>query len=233
MNFHALAPKCYKRSVVEGLVYRIHRACSHWKYFDESLSKGKSILEQNQYPPQFYDPIIKNTISKILNPQKIVNVSNESSTSQKIMTFLPYRGKMTDRFVKKLKDSRAPIQPIITLTKLKTTLPSLKSQTKVPLRSRVVYKISCPGCETCYVGQTRRHLITRFREHKNTKAGAVRSHFTKCIGSAPGLDDLKILASSFKCIDHLLALEALFIRELNPKLNTKDEYRSRELRLRF
>ena len=30
MNFHALAPKRYKRSVVSGFVYRIHRACSSW-----------------------------------------------------------------------------------------------------------------------------------------------------------------------------------------------------------
>ena len=29
MNYHALAPKSYKRSVVQGLVYRIYRACSH------------------------------------------------------------------------------------------------------------------------------------------------------------------------------------------------------------
>ena len=29
MNFHALAPKKYKRSVIQGLVYRIYRASSH------------------------------------------------------------------------------------------------------------------------------------------------------------------------------------------------------------
>ena len=31
MNYHALAPRRYKGSVVAGFVYRIHRACSSWK----------------------------------------------------------------------------------------------------------------------------------------------------------------------------------------------------------
>ena len=72
---------------------------------------------------------------------------------------------MTNMIRNKLKDTKAPIQPIF-----------------------------WPGCGTCYVDQTRRHLTTRFREHRNTKTGAVRSHFRKCIGSAPEVKNLKILA---------------------------------------
>ena len=46
MNFHALAPKRYKRSVVSGFVHRIHRASSSWENIHTSLEKGKRILEQ-------------------------------------------------------------------------------------------------------------------------------------------------------------------------------------------
>ena len=42
MNYHALAPRRYKCSVVAGFVYRIHRACSSWKNFSDSLRKAKS-----------------------------------------------------------------------------------------------------------------------------------------------------------------------------------------------
>merc|ERR1712215_93680 len=62
----ALAPKRYKRSVVTGFVYRIHRACSTWPHFHQSLEKAKRILEQNQYPPAFYDPLIRQTLQDIL-----------------------------------------------------------------------------------------------------------------------------------------------------------------------
>ena len=67
MNFHALAPKKYKRAVVSGFVHRIYRACSSWEAFHSSMKKATMILEQNQYPPDFYNPIINQTLSKIVN----------------------------------------------------------------------------------------------------------------------------------------------------------------------
>jgi len=39
MNFHALAPIKYKRSVVSGMVHRIFQACSTWKNFHHSFGK--------------------------------------------------------------------------------------------------------------------------------------------------------------------------------------------------
>ena len=209
MNFHALAPKRYKSSVVEGLALRVYRACSHWKYFDASLGKAKDLLERNQYPPQFYDPIIKATIKKLIVP--VVNVSDESEERKsKVMVYVSYRGHLTDIFVKKLKESGAPVQPVITLRKLKTMMPSLKTTTKFESRSRVVYKITCPGCDTCYVSQTQRHLLTRFREHNYKKTKAVYKHFRDCIGSEVTLNDVKILAQTSRNLDFLLSLEALF-----------------------
>ena len=65
LNFHSLAPLRYKKSVVAGFVHRIARACSSWKNFDLSLGKAKCVLEQNQYPPSFYNPIITKTINTI------------------------------------------------------------------------------------------------------------------------------------------------------------------------
>ena len=232
MNFHGLAPKRYKRSVVEGFVHRVYRTCSHWKYFNDSLNKAKDILERNQYPPQFYEPIINSTIEKLVAP--VVNVQDENAKRKSnVMMYVSYRGHVTDMFVKKLKESGAPVQPIVTLRKLKTVMPSLKTTTKFESRSRVVYKITCPGCETCYVGQTRRHLLTRFREHNYKKAKAVYKHFRNCVGSDITLDDVKILAQTSRKLHYLLSLEALFIREHNPALNVKDEYHSRELIIRF
>ena len=37
LNFHAMAPKRYRRSVIQSFVYQIYRACSSWKKFHESL----------------------------------------------------------------------------------------------------------------------------------------------------------------------------------------------------
>ena len=212
----------------------MYRACSHWKYFIASLGKAKDILKRNQYPPQFYDPIIKATIEKLIVP--VVNFPDENGErNSKVMVYVSYRGHLTDIFVKKLKESGAPVQPIITLRKLKTVMPSLKTTTKFESRSRVVYKITCPGCDTCYAAQTRRRLLTRFKEHnyKKTKTKVVYKHFRDCVGSEGTLNDVKILAQTSINLDFLLSLEAMFIREYGPALNVKDEYRSRELTIRF
>ena len=45
------------------------------------------------------------------------------------------------------------------------------------LRSSVVYKFSCAGCNACYVGETTRHFSTRVREHLATdRASNVYKH---------------------------------------------------------
>ena len=232
LNFRAMAPKCYKRSVIQGFVHRVYRSCSSWKKFHESLTKAKRILERNQYPPSFYDPIILDTIEKLVNPlnNKATDDKPESDcTTKKVHLVLQYRGLPTENFIKQLKQAKAPIQPIITMKKLRSFLPSLKPEIQSHLKSCVVYKITCPGCTSCYVGQTRRHLITRFKEHMNHQNKPTRKHFELCTKEKPKLADLKILASTIGNIEHLMTLEALFIREIKPKLNTKDEYRTREL----
>ena len=42
---------------------------------------------------------------------------------------------------------------------------SVKDPVPFDLRSRVVYKFLCAGCNASYIGETSRHLSTRVREH--------------------------------------------------------------------
>ena len=154
MNFHALAPKRYKRSVVEGFVNRVYRACSSLENFHDSMEKVKMTLQRNQYPPNFYDPIISSTIEKLLSPKEnqkdqIQDVTIQKGNTVKQNAFIEYRESVT-----KIEKYRNTIATIITLRKMRTCLPSLKCTVKKNLKSRVVCKIMCPGCNACYIGQT-------------------------------------------------------------------------------
>ena len=42
---------------------------------------------------------------------------------------------------------------------------SSKDPVPLDLRSRVVYKFLCAGCNACYIGETSRHHSTRIREY--------------------------------------------------------------------
>ena len=119
----------------------------------------------------------------------------------------------------------------MTTRKLKTCLPSLKTTVPKMLLSNVVYKLTCPGCESSYVGQTVRHVQRRLREHLGNK-GTMKTHFDQCNIKDHDTSILQILD---KCnsLPKLLALEALYIQQIKPNLNTKDEYRSRTLTLKL
>ena len=236
MNFHALAPRRYKRSVVSGFVHRIHRACSTWENFHLSLQRAKSVLEKNQYPPPFYEPIIEETILKLVHPCSDVTEKKVDGGSQQThKVLLQYRGPATDQFVKRLKECGAPTQVVLTLRKLRSYLPSLKPPVPKMLKSNIIYKITCSQCLVCYVGKTSRHNCSRFSEHRTKKKEPVYKHMKSCGLHAPDLTekDVEVLASVTKGALHLSIMEALYIREINPGMNTRDEFRDHELTIKF
>ena len=170
MNFHALAPRRYKKSVVQSFVHRISRCCSTRENVLSSLDRAKGILDKNQYPPSFYNPIIQETLQKIseADEQETApdpSISTEPATTKHLFK-IQYRGPVTDKFVKTLFEIKAPVVPVITIRKIRTFVSTLKAKVPVEIASRVVYKITCPSCHACYVGQTDRHSCTRFGEHK-------------------------------------------------------------------
>ena len=58
---------------------------------------------------------------------------------------------------------------------------------KLPLKSHVVYKFICSGCNYCYVGFTTRHFQTRVHEHFTDKKSHVFKHLhesANCLESA-------------------------------------------------
>ena len=232
MNFHSLAPRRYKHSVVSGFVHRIHRACSTWHHFHDSLAKAKHILEINQYPTFFYEPIMYRTLENIINPDSMPKKSEDmlDEIKKNFKMFIQYRGKSTEHYAQALRKLEVPCTVVMTLRKTKTVLPSLKPQIEKELRSGVVYQIKCPRCQACYVGQTVRHLQTRIAEHGYR--GPVKEHFIIC-GSEIDLQNIDILASSNQGEHILLTLEALHIKDTKPSINTKDEFRSRALRIRI
>lgn len=241
MNYLALSPKKYKRSVVSGFVHRIFRACSTWENFHSSLSRAKRILERNQYPPQFYEPIIHQALEKLIvkSQQDNHQAAGENESQEKpdevpkLMIFLQYRGKVTEDFCRALKKCSAPVNPVMTLRKLKTVMPSLKPRVEKKIRSDLVYKITCPRCQACYVGFTHQHLCSRYQDHRKPSK-AVGKHLRACgTLNSVGVNDIEILAQSTRGTAYLMTLEALWQQELRPTINTKKEWKSRELTIKL
>ena len=243
LNFHSLAPLKYKKSVVIGFVHRIYRSCSSWQFIHSGLEAAKEILIKNQYPVHFIEDIFHKTLHKIIDVSSDFTSSEISSDQSfddnaclhtisdkdKFLFFLNFRGKPTEHFVKSLKKLNAPCRFIMTLVKTKAEISKLKTPVPHMLQNNVVYKITCPGCDASYVGCTTRLLQQRFREHVGSR-GLIKNHFDSC-QIMPSHDHVKILGKNKG--EKLLSLEALFINRFKPTLNSKDEYRSRTLTLKF
>ena len=132
LNFHGLAPKRYKHSVVSGFVHRIYRACSTWKLLHSSLQKAKATLERNQYPPSFYEPIVQKTLTSLIQTTQAPLTTAAASPSQptnsapidppptevsKRTVFVQYRGKVSEDYACSLHQCGAPCNIIFTLKK--------------------------------------------------------------------------------------------------------------------
>ena len=184
-------------------------------------------------PSSFYEPIIQETLQKIdaptveQEPAQNQNDPTEESTPKHLFK-IQYRGTVTDSFVQTLHNIKAPVLPVIIIRKIRTFVSTLKAKVPDEIASRVVYQITCPSCHACYVGQTDRHSCTRFGEHKTRKSEPVRKHFEPCAKRLASFSDMNILHRTTKSIAFLETLEALYIREIKPTLNTRDEWRSRE-----
>ena len=66
------------------------------------------------------------------------------------------------------------------------------------LRSRVVYKFACAGCNACFVGETTQHFSTRLREHLVSDRA---SHIFKHLENSDHCHDL-CSVDCFHILDH-------------------------------
>ena len=206
--FHACAPTKYKRNIVQGTVHRIDHSTSTWEAFDKGLRKAKNDWEANQFSPAFYQTIVTDSLLKIKkNLDTITQATTNSIKPERIekpVILLQYREKVSDIFAKRLQN--CGISTIFTTRKLRTCFHTLKTNFPRYLTSRVVYEISCAGCNSCYVGQTIRHLITRKIDHLRDSV-RVGNHLKEC-GADKAAVEARILD---RCLDtnKFLTLKAL------------------------
>ena len=82
LSYHACAPQRYKRNTIQGMVHRIHNACSTWQKFHDGLTRAKDIWEANHYPPSFFNPIVRHTLEKILR-EKVPSAEPSETKNKK------------------------------------------------------------------------------------------------------------------------------------------------------
>ena len=128
LNYRSCAPISFKKNLIQGTVHRIFNATSTWPAFDEALSICNDLWRKNQYPEEFTDQIVLPTIEKCMgrgsnserketrryageegNSDKSrgesnLTSNNESEERAKYPFVIPYRSRISDQFIAKLKE---------------------------------------------------------------------------------------------------------------------------------
>ena len=129
-------------------------------------------LSRNLFPSN----VIENVVRKFIN-NYFTSDSSQSAARKDMYNCLyiklPYIGPFSTTAQPRIKKlvrtfcSDLDIKLVFTPFKIKSWF-GVKDPIPAGLRSRVIYKFSCAGCSTCYVGETNRHFAmfaTRIREH--------------------------------------------------------------------
>ena len=81
-NFKSFMPVAYKYGLVYTLLHRSFSICSSYEKFHEEIKLLKDIFKKNEYPQLFIDKCIKNILSKLFIPKRIVPLFTKNKSSQ-------------------------------------------------------------------------------------------------------------------------------------------------------
>jgi len=165
INFVSCHPLQYKLNTITNLVDQAV-LLSDKRFHEANIEIVKDILRNNCYPRELINRKIKERIVTITkNNITASEKSKENLVNQNKVLIVPYIKGISEgikRVVGKVVDVRYTIPK-----KLDCIIKKGKDRLDRKSNTDVVYKIDCNDCEKVYIGQTKRHLETRVKEHKN------------------------------------------------------------------
>ena len=245
-NFYSFLPEKYKIGLFYTLLFRIYTICSDCSKIFIEIGKLRKFMRKNEYPSNFLDKHIKLFFEKKFSKKS--SVENYNVPKKVIKINLPFMGK--DSLIIRTKLTSI-VRNYFPMCKLQISLNStcrlgnfFRFKDKIPMnaRSLILYKFLCNGCNSIYLGKSKRHYLVRVFEHlgvslatgkhytyncKNNNNTAVLNHINKDSCHAT-LNDFRIIGSARN--DYLLCLKESLMIQLH-KYNLNNSVKSMPLKL--
>ena len=220
-NFFSFTSYSYKIGLIRTLVDRAYKINTTLAKFNEDVRSLLQIFKKNQYPESLINRVVKSYPNNAQNS----NTSTSTNDTSTIYFKLPFLNisNFTQRKVRMLAKKYCKnlnIKLAFSSFTIKNLI-TVKDCVPRSLRSCVVYKFICVGCNSVYIGETSRHLSTRVREHLFTDKN---SHIFKHLKSSSTCKDA-CGEGCFRVLDsasshhNLRIKEALHIMWERPNLN--------------
>ena len=221
MNYSSYSPTQWKYGLPKCLLHRAYTICNSCDLFHAEAQKLKTMFLENAYPLQVFNSLLRKFMTSIFSQG--TNPRSDQSPNNPVILVLPFFGNASNVLKQQMKAlcRRYNINCRVLFKPFKVSQYfSLKSRCPSPLQSMIVYQYSCSNdSSTTYIGKTRRHLISRMKEHTtvSNNPSAIFNHIATC-NCAVSFDNFKILYSCSNDYD-LSICEALHIRDFKPTLN--------------
>jgi len=170
INYLSNHPHQYKINTIINLVDHAI-LLSNDLFHNKNIELVKQILTNNCYPSELVNQTIKKRINYLkwnnnnIERHKTNDKRQKNNDAAKYIN-LPYIKNLTDNLKHSL--SKVGLKVVHSVPKKLNSL-IRRGKDKIPKlkKTEVVYQIKCKNCEFSYIGQTKRHLNTRIKEHKN------------------------------------------------------------------
>ena len=225
-NFDSSIPETYKTGLIKSLVFR----CFNFRSDFHEINILKSISYKNNYPRDFLDKCIKEFLDRVLTQKVVVSTVPKKD----LMIVLPYLGKLSLQIrtrINRVMRNKLPHCNLRVVFQTKCKLINFftfKDKTPVFLRSGIVYKFKCGGCNATYYSKTKRHFKVKMCEQLGVSAltgnrvkgdndSAIKEHNLFCNHSS-GFGDFSIVVrnnNDFK----VTLMKSLLINRDQPSLN--------------
>ena len=162
LNFYSHSSIQNKKGVINNLVTRSIRMSNDQAELNKDIDIIKNGLKLNNYPNHFVDKSIHDCIAKSDNEQ-LHTICEEIDFSK--MIIIPYYKALSEKISYLLRSHGIKVvyKRGNTIGNMLSRKPRENDQDKY----NIVYNIDCNDCPQVYIGQTKRSLKTRIKEHKS------------------------------------------------------------------
>ncbi|KYN50317.1 hypothetical protein ALC62_11555, partial [Cyphomyrmex costatus] len=150
---------------------------SHPSFFYKNICLCVELLIDNSYPLDYIFNIINIWIKSLIERCKVNRDNGDFSfnnNKNNILLINKEKNHLIVPFIRGISEKVVDVVNVSdtlighsTLNRLDKFIKVQKDITNQNCKNHVVYKIKCRDCESTYVGQTKRQLQTRIKEHRN------------------------------------------------------------------
>ena len=236
-NFYSYISEKYKTGLLFSLLFRIFTFTVDWSKFHAEVEFLKEVFRKNSYPEYFIDKCIKIFLDKKINP------SNAHIRKPDLIISLPYMGRYSNELKKKITRLASKflgdikVNVVWNSPRRLRNLFTYKDKLPMRLRSKILYRFTCNGCNSIYLGKTKRHFLVRAYEHlgislrtgnqftynpNNNNNSGILEHLhqrDECNGNLECFEIIGMANNDF----FLRLKESLLIKKFKPTINSKEK----------